>query len=860
MSPEDTQEANSSHLPVSLELAVAGMRCAGCVAHVEKALRSLPGARDVVVNLAAGRALVYADAAPSDLTREAVAAVEHAGYRVPQSTTELAVSGLHCASCVARAERALGLVPGVLEANVNLASGVAAVNHVVGVTRARLERAVRDTGYEVRVRSVGEDPVAAEERERDAETADHRLRFIVAGAASLLVMLVSAVLMAHDTGGAHGPRMLGLLHLLNVPMVAMSRLLLPFLWGASEATLRWLLVALTVPVWAWAGWPFLRAAWRAARHGATDMHTLIAIGTGAAVAVSLAATVTPDAFHAAGLPPNVYFEAALSIVALIHLGRWLESRARGRTGEAVRALLRLAPDTAHRIAGEGAVDDVQAADLEPGDRVRVLPGERFPTDGVILSGRSAVDESMLTGEPVPVAKEPGAEVAGASVNVEGSLVVLVTRVGDDTQLAQIVRLVRQAQTTRAPVQRLADRVAAIFVPVVLAIALLTFVGWLLLGPTPSLVYAFTTAVTVLVIACPCALGLATPTAIMVASGRGASLGALVTSAEAFERLASVRQILFDKTGTLTAGKPTMVDLEVLDGGESDLALVAAVEQRSEHPLARAVVEGLAAHGATAADAAVEAEAIPGRGVRGMAAGRSILVGNQALLADAGIDLSPLGAKLEAIAARPATPVLAAVDGRVIALIALADPIREDAAKAITQLASRGIAAAMVTGDVKGTAQAVAAAVGIAAGDVVAGCLPADKVREVRERRAKRGGGLAFVGDGLNDAPALAAADVGIALASGTDVAASAAGLVLARPELAILTDAVDLARATLRTIRWNLIWAFGYNILGIPIAAGLLYPAFGILLSPEIAAAAMAFSSVFVVTNSLRLATFKPTR
>lgn len=860
MSPATLHEAGDRS-SLRLELPVAGMRCAGCVAHVEQALRALPGAGEVVVSLTAGRAIVRYSAEPQVLTSAAVAAVEGTGFAVPRGTAALTVRGLHCASCVARLEQELQRTPGVLGVTVNLASGATAVSHVAGVTRRQLEQAVGKAGFEVAEVALGEDPLAAHETLQQEEMADHRLRFVVSAVTALVVMMVSAVLMARLDAGHHGPRLLALLGLIDAPLRAVAHGIAPFLWSWPVAALRGLLAVLTVPVWLWTGWPFLRAAWRATVRRTTDMHALIALGTGAAIVASLAATLAPGLFTSRSLQPHVYYEAALSIVALIHLGRWLEGRARRRTGEAVRALLRLAPATAHLVLADGDLKDRPAAELEAGDRVRVFPGERLPADGVVLQGASAVDESMLTGEPLPAVKGPGERVVGGTLNGEGALLVLVDRVGEDTELAGIVRLVRQVETTRAPVQRLADRVAAVFVPVVLGIAALTFLGWMLLGPEPRLLVAVTTAVAVLVIACPCALGLATPTAIMVASGRGARLGALVTSAEAFERLASVRRILFDKTGTLTQGRPELVEVVELEEAAADLPLVAALEAHSEHPVARSLVSGLAARGIAASRAPVtDAAALPGRGMRGTVDGHRVVVGSPALIEDDGVDLNNHRTRIAALAARPATPIVAAVDSRVVAVLAVADPVRPEAASAVAALGARGIGTGLVTGDVPETAAVVAARIGIPAAAVVARCLPADKVREVQRLRAELDGssGVAFVGDGLNDAPALAAADVGVALASGTDIAASAAGLVLSRPDLGILPDAVDLARATLRTIRWNLVWAFGYNVVGIPIAAGVLYPAAGVLLSPEIAAAAMAFSSVFVVTNSLRLARFRP--
>lgn len=846
--------------PDALYLPIAGMRCAGCVAGVDKALRSVPGVRSVAVNLAAGSAAVVVEDVVRPALAQLVAAVAEAGFEVPRGVTTLAITGMHCAACVDRVESALRGVPGVLDATVHLPTGEARVEHVAGLDGARLTAAVAAAGYQVAVPAAGEDEVAVEERLRREEEGELRRRLAVASMVTGAVMLASAALMARQPHGAHTVG-LSLLAWVNVPMEGLARLLAPWLWSVPLTALRWGITAVALPAWAWTAWPILRdGTARALRYRAPDMNTLIALGTGAAVLASLAGTLAPGVFLAAGLPAHLYYEAALMIVTLILLGRLLESRAKGRTSEAVRRLLRLAPPAARRLGGAGEEEEVPVQALAPGDRVRVLPGERIPADGVVLQGTSAVDEAMLTGEPVPVPKGPGDRVVGATVNGEGALLVLVERTGQDTVLAQIVRLVRQAQASKAPVQRLADRVAAVFVPVVLLIAGATLATWLLLGPEPRGLYAFTAAVSVLVIACPCALGLATPTALAVATGRGAELGILVTSAAALERAAQVRTVVLDKTGTLTVGQPELVHLELLAGDDGLLALVAGAEAQSEHPLARAVVEGLAARG-IAPVSPTEVHAVSGRGIRARFEERVLLVGSPAFLAAEGVVGDEKYVRfLEETAARAATPVAVAVDGRAAAILVLADPLRPSAAAATTLLRTLGCQLWLVTGDSAATAAAVAAAVGIPASQVRSQALPADKVAVVRQLEATGRGPVAFAGDGLNDAPALAAASVGVTLSTGTDVAAEAAQVVLARPDLTLLGAAVQLARATVRTIRWNLVWAFGYNVLGIPLAAGALYPATGLLLSPELAAGAMAFSSLFVVGNSLRLRRFRPGR
>lgn len=840
----------------SFELPVSGLRCASCVSHVEKVLRSVPGVIDVSVSLATARARVNLGSTTPVPTTELRDALAQAGYGVPTTVTLLRVSGIRCAGCVGSLETCLRAVPGVFGATVNLASGQARIEHLVGLAQSEFETAILQAGYQVAAQDGStENAATIEERLQRDEAGDLGRRLLVALAASIVVMLLSAVLMVREpTAAQHG---IGLLRLLGAPMHALGRLFDP-LWPTSATVLRWLLAALSVPVWLWAGWPYLRGAVSAARRRTTDMSTLIALGTGAAMAVSLAATVAPSPFADAGLGAHVYFEAALMILALVLLGSWLETRARARTGEAVRGLIRLLPDLAHRLGEDGGTEDVAVTSLTPGDRLLVRPGERLPADGVVLAGRSSCDESLLTGEPVPQPRQPGDEVVAGTLNGEGALTILVGRTGEDTSLAGIIRLVRQAQVTRAPVQRLADRVAAVFVPVVLGIAAVTAAVWLAWGPDPSWLYAFTATVSVLVIACPCALGLATPTALVVATGRGARLGALFTSARSLEAMGNARAVVFDKTGTLTQGRPELVEIHTLTD-VSALALVAAAQAHSEHPLARAVVAGLTARGVAAASTVQEFSAVPGRGVSAHVDGHEVLVGSPDLLTGAGIDLTAHCSLLDKVAARPSTVVVAAVDGIPVAVLALADAPRPSAAPTVARLHRMGIRTGMVTGDGAPTALAVARAVGIAEIDVAARQLPADKVTAVRGWREAVGGPVVFVGDGLNDAAALAAADAGVAMASGTDVAAQAAGLVLSRHDLGVLADALELSRATMRTIRWNLVWAFGYNVLGIPIAAGALFPAFGVLASPELAAAAMAFSSLFVVTNSLRLRNFSPT-
>ncbi len=583
------------------------------------------------------------------------------------------------------------------------------------------------------------------------------------------------------------------------------------------------------------------------------MSTLVSLGTNAAYFFSVAVTVWPHAFMALGAMP--YYETAAVVITLVALGRWLEARARGRTSEAIRRLVALAPRTA-RVLRDGRELDVPTSDVVVGDLVRIRPGERVPVDGEIVDGTSTIDESMLTGESLPVTKGPGATVFSGTVNRTGSFVFRASRVGAETTLARIVRLVEEAQGSRAPIQRLADRVAAVFVPIVLVIAAVTFVGWWALGPAPSLLYALTNAVAVLVIACPCAMGLATPTAIMVATGRGAELGILVKSAEALETLAGVDTMVFDKTGTLTVGRPSVTDVIPAPGvGEDEvLALAAAAEQGSEHPIGEAIVTRAKERG-LALPPVTEFVTVPGQGIDAQAPAGRLLLGNRALMDARGVDVTTLAARADVPAQTGKTVVYLAVAFRPLGLIAVADTLKPHARTVVSELRRRGIDAAMLTGDDRRTAAAMASEAGIER--VLAEILPEDKAREIARLR-EQGRRVAMVGDGINDAPALAQADVGIAMGSGTDVAIEAAGVTLMRGDLRAVVAAVDLARRTIRIVKQNLVWAFGYNVVLIPVAAGLLYPFWGVRLSPILAGAAMAFSSVSVVTNSLRLKRWRP--
>ncbi len=630
----------------------------------------------------------------------------------------------------------------------------------------------------------------------------------------------------------------------------------PVQHALSPALVAWIELALGTPVVLWGGRPFFERGWASVTNRSLNMFTLIALGTGVAYLFSVGATVAPGLLPASvrdahGAVP-VYFEPAAAIVTLVLLGQVLELRARARTRSALRALLGLAPKTARKVEEEdGAERDVPLEEVRPGDVLRVRPGEKVPVDGVVIEGHSSVDESMITGEPLPVEKISGSRVTGGTVNVDGTFLMRAERVGSETLLAQIVRLVAEAQRSRAPIQRLADRVAAWFVPAVIAVAALTFVVWLVAGPEPRFAHALVNAVSVLIIACPCALGLATPISIMVATGRGAQAGVLVRSAEALETLARVDTLLVDKTGTLTEGKPRLVSVEPAAGfswGEV-LRLAAALERGSEHPLAGAILEAARERGIEAPPAS-SFRAIPGQGVVGNVEDRKVALGNASLLATLDVDLSEAEGQAEALRADGQTVVFLAIDGQLAGLLGVADPIKESAPEALGALRGEGVRVVMLTGDDRGTAEAVARKLGIE--EVHAEVLPADKAAAV-ERLRGQGRLVAMAGDGINDAPALAAADVGIAMGTGTDVAMESAGIVLIKGDLRGIVRARRLSKATLRNIRQNLFWAFAYNTLGVPVAAGVLHPFTGLLLSPMFASAAMSLSSVSVIGNALRL-------
>ncbi len=798
----------------TLRFEVTKLNCAGCAGRAERALAAVSGVATASVNFATRKADVTGTATP-DTLRDALA---RAGYPAAQDRITLSVSNMSCASCTGRVERALQALPGVLEAHVNLASGQASATVLAGAAEpAALVRAVREAGYPAELTQTGD---SAQDRQ-NADRKALRRDLLIAAALTLPVFVA-------EMGGHLFPPF-------HHWLVAQTGQLL--LWMGQ--------FLLTSLVLFGPGWRFYHTGLPLLFKGAPDMNALVALGTLAAWGYSSVVLFAPWLLPETAR--SVYFEAACVIVTLILLGRYLEARAKGRTGAAIRRLMGLRPETA-RVQRGGTFRDVPLDEIATGDVLQARPGERFAVDGLVLTGRSFVDEAMLTGEPVPVEKTEGTEVVGGTVNGQGVLSYRATAVGADTVLARIVATVEQAQAAKLPVQALADRVVRIFVPVVLAIAALTAVVWLIFGPDLS--YALVAAVSVLIIACPCAMGLATPTSIMVGTGRAAELGVLFRKGDALQRLDEVRVVAFDKTGTLTLGRPEIAQVTALDGwsDEAVLRLAARAEHGSEHPIARALMARL-----PDVTPAETVEAIPGYGLCATIHGQRVLVGAPRLMVRDGVGIDALAPALAAMADKGQTPVIVACDGRAVGAFSVADPVKPDAARAVAALKARGLTVALITGDSAATAQAVAQDLGI--DEVQAETLPADKAAAVASLRA-RFGAVAFVGDGINDAPALAEAEVGLAIGTGTDVAIESADVVLSSGDVTGAVTAHRISAAVMRNIRQNLFWAFAYNVALIPVAAGALYPAFGLLLSPMLGAGAMALSSVLVVSNALRLRRF----
>lgn len=811
-------------LPISF--GIGGLNCGSCVARVENAVRAVPGVASVSVNLVTENAEVVF--AGEDDPIAVMQAIEQAGYQVRTKTAELAIEGMSCATCVGRIEKALRTVPGVVTANVNLATEKASIKYIDRVARPQdIEAAIRKAGYTSRgTRQDSTEEIQTQTRELEMR----RLRSSVLLAAALSLPIFTIEMSSYFIPGvaelAHG--------------------------AFGERNMLYLFFVFATIVQFGPGRRFYTKGVPALLRGAPDMNSLVVLGTSAAWGYSVVAT------FAANLLPegtaHVYFEASAVIITLILLGRYLEARNKGRTGQAIQRLIRLAPKTARVLRGD-VVFELPLDQVEVGDIVQVRPGDKIPVDGRVTDGSSFVDESMITGEPVPVTKGVGAEVVGGTINKTGAFSFRATKVGSDTMLAQIVQMVERAQGAKLPIQALVDRVTAWFVPTVMVVAASTFLVWFVFGPSPALTFALVNAVAVLIIACPCAMGLATPTSIMVGTGRAAEMGVLFRKGEALQTLRDAQVIALDKTGTLTKGRPELTDMSVAGGFDRDqvLALVAGVETYSEHPIADAIVEAAQRQGLELTVPSAF-EAIPGFGVEARIGKHAVAIGADRLMHRLGLDVAVFSDDAARLADEGKSPLYAAVDGRLAAIIAVADPIRPTTSKAIAALHSLGLKVVMITGDNRRTAEAIARRLEI--DEVIAEVLPDGKVEAIKRLRGANRG-VVFVGDGINDAPALAEANVGLAIGTGTDIAIESADVVLISGDLRGVPNAIALSKATMRNIRQNLFWAFAYNVVLIPVAAGALFPIYGVLLSPVLAAAAMALSSVFVLSNALRLRAFQ---
>ena len=818
----------------TLELGVSGMTCAACVGRVERGLKKVDGVQVANVNLATERATVTFDPAkttPSALLEK----VKDIGYEPITQTLELGVTGMTCAACVGRVERALQKVDGVLEANVNLATERATIKLVPAQSgAAHLKRAIREAGYGVLETQAGESREDAERAAREREVSSLRSSVIFAAVFGFPLLVIAMLPMLWEPA-----------------MTAQMR------WLPMQAW-NWIMLALAVPVQFGPGLRFYKNGWKALISRSPDMNSLVMIGTSAAFFYSLAVVLFPRFF-----PSNarhVYFESAAVVISLVLLGKYFEAIAKGRTSQAMKKLIGLQAKTA-RVLKDGQELEINIDEVLPGDVIAVRPGEKIPVDGLVTSGSSFVDESMITGEPIPVAKLEGAKLVGGTINQNGALTFTANAVGEDTVLAQIIKLVETAQGSKPAIQGLADKVVAVFTPVVLGIATLTAIVWLIFGGANAVGFALVNTVAVLIIACPCAMGLATPTSVMVGTGKAAELGVLFRKGEALQSLQETQVVALDKTGTLTKGKPAMTDFSVIEGFERNrvLKLVASVERESEHPVARAIVQAAQFEG-IALEKPEQFENTPGFGVSARVTDESgnqisVQVGADRMMTQLGLDVSTLSSEANRLGDQGKTPLYAAIDGRLAAIIAVADPIKDGSLEAVRALHKMGLKVAMITGDNTRTAQAIGKQLEI--DDVLAEVLPAGKADAIKSLQA-RGQRVAFVGDGINDAPALAQADVGLAIGTGTDVAIETADVILMSGDLRGVPNAIALSRATLSNIRFNLFWAFAYNIVLIPVAAGALYPFLGWTLNPVLAGAAMGLSSVFVLTNALRLRGFKP--
>ncbi len=804
-----------------IDLPISGMSCASCASAIESELKKTEGVLDASVNFGVEKASVTFDPEIAK-TENLVKAVRDTGYDVITQKVNIPIRGMHCASCVETIETTLRKMEGVVSANVNFGTEKATVEFIPGkVSPSEIRRAIMESGYEP-LDAEGGNLADEEKKTQESETRTLRNKLIFSAAVSLIVFLGS-----------------------------MNEW---FPWMPNVFKNWVTLFILTTPVQFWAGWQFYKGALAALKHGRTDMNTLIALGTSAAYIYSVIATFFPDIFLRGGIKPATYYDTSALIISLILLGRFLESKARGKTNEAIRKLIGLGAKTASVMRGKGEVD-IPVEEVQVGDIVVVRPGEKVPVDGIVQEGYSTVDESMITGEPIPSEKKAGDKVIGATINRTGFFKFIATSVGKDTVLSQIIKLVEEAQASKAPIQRLADLIASYFVPAVIGIALLTFIIWYFFGPPPALTYAFLNFVAVLIIACPCALGLATPTAMMVGTGKGAENGVLIKNAEAIEMARKVNVIVFDKTGTLTKGKPEVTDILTSDefSKEEILEIAASAESGSEHPLSDAIVKyakemGLDVKGSE------RFSAIPGEGIESTVDGYIVLVGNVKLMNSRGIDVTHLENMAEKIAGEGKTPVFVSIDNKASGVIAIADTLKPYSLEVVQAIKNLGLEVIMITGDNRRTAEAIGKKLGI--DRVFAEVAPQDKANEIKKLR-EEGKTVAMVGDGINDAPALAQSDLGIAIGAGTDIAIESGDIVLIGDDLRGVITAIELSRRTISTIKQNFFWAFFYNVLLIPLAAGVLYPFFGILLNPILAAAAMALSSVSVVTNSLRLKRFK---
>lgn len=842
-------------LTTEISLPVSGMTCASCVSHVEGALKELPGVSKVVVNLGTNKAILAYDPGQVSIG-EMQKAVEDVGYGIPTSELTLDVRGMTCASCVEHVEGALRELAGVQAATVNLGLGTARVIYIPGVaTASAMKRAVHEVGYEASERSSGSDALDRERQAREDEIKRQGRNLLIAGAIGMIVM----------TGTFYD--MLG-------PLKAIVPVWLSY---------KWVIGLLTTPIVFGPGRQFFTNSWRGLKHGVTDMNLLYATGIGAAYGIAVINTLFPKAGF--GGEGATFFESAALLATFIILGRWLEALTRGRTSDAIRKLMKLQPKVA-RVIRDGVELEVPADDVVLEEVILVKPGEGIPVDGHVIEGYSAVDESMLTGESLPVEKKNGDNVIGGTINKTGAFKFKATRVGKDTALAQIIKLVEDAQASKAPIQKLADWVAGHFILGVHMLAVLVFVFWFFFGfrmffnPNSSFIlspytlgeigvfgFSLLLSVTVLVISCPCAVGLATPSAMMAGTGKAAEYGVLFKGAEAIENASKLQTIVFDKTGTLTKGEPSVTDVVISDQlsvtsptdnwsltNDYLLRLAAIAEKNSEHPLGEAIVNGAKSRGLELVDAQ-SFDSIPGHGVEAVVDGRSILLGNRKLMHERNVDFNPLIKKAEALEADGKTVMFVSVDGAPSGLIAVADTLKEYTAEAIQRLHKLGMETVMITGDNRRTAEAIARQVGI--DRVLAEVLPQDKAEEVKKLQAL-GKKVAMVGDGVNDAPALAQAEVGMAIGSGTDVAKETGDVILIKDDIRDVIVALEVARATMRKVKQNLFWAFIYNSLGIPLAAGLLYPFISLIISPEIAGLMMAVSSITVTLNTLLLKGFRP--